>query len=221
MSSTLPLPPYSYLSSQYEFLDLTNLDNVLAETEVCRQEAFSLGAKIKSALLRCRASLEQNISREERYELQNRLEELVQEALLKDKEQNVSRKSRLANLSYIFGDYVRYKAYAHFLDTGKLVEQSSLFTLLTDEEYLSGIITFNHDLARYAIGRATERDVNSVQLARDLVSKVLDYLMEYDFRNGNLRRKYGKVTLCFISIYWKMGERDSTIPSHSLHFIYL
>jgi predicted translin family RNA/ssDNA-binding protein len=192
LPSTLPSPPYSYLSSQHEFLNLTKLDNIIAEHEVSRQEAFNLGAKIKAALLHCRASLEQSISKEEICILQNRLEELVQEALLKDKEQNLNKTSRLANLSHVFGDYVRYKVYVHFLETGSLLKQSSLSDLLTDEEYLSGIITFNHDLARYAIGRATERDVNSVQLARDLVSRVLDHLMEYDFRNGYLRRKYGE-----------------------------
>jgi len=81
----------------------------------------------------------------------------------------------------------------HFLKCGTLIPQSSLHGSFTDEEYLSGIITMNHDLARYAIGRATERDAASVLLARDLVSKVLDHLMQYDFRNGNLRRKYDGV----------------------------
>lgn len=192
-NNNIPSPPYSYLSSQRDFLDLSSLDNSIAENETVRQEAFNLGAKIKAALIHCRSVLEQNAAQEEIHDLNNRLDQLVQEALLKDKEQNVSQKSRLANLSFIFGDYARYKAYVHFLETGNLVKQSSLSDMLTDEEYLSGIITFNHDLARYAIGRATERDVGSVLLARDLVSKVLDYLMEYDFRNGNLRRKYDGV----------------------------
>lgn len=201
INTSLPSPPFSYLSSQHEFLDLTKLDNIITEHEVSRQEAFALGAKIKAALLHSRSSLEQSISKEDRSAIQNRLEELVQEALLKDKEQNLNKTSRLANLSYILGDYVRYKAYVCFLETGGLVKQSSLSDLLTDDEYLSGIITFNRDLARYAIGRATERDVKSVQLARDLVARVLDYLMEYDFRNGNLRRKYGEFyAVCGISL---------------------
>mmetsp|Transcript_5994 Transcript_5994/g.11346 ORF Transcript_5994/g.11346 Transcript_5994/m.11346 type:complete len:249 (+) Transcript_5994:176-922(+) len=199
--NNIPSPPFSYLSSQQSFLDLTSLDKIITEHEVSRQEAFNLGAKIKAALLHSRASLEQNISKEEISSLQNRLEELVQEALLKDKGQTLNKTSRLANLSHLFGDYVRYKAYIHFLDTGSLVKQSSLSDMLTDEEYLSGIITFNRDLARYAVGRATERDVNSVQLARDLVSKVLDHLMECDFRNGPLRRKYGELFVRVVLFY--------------------
>jgi Translin family. len=215
MSNTLlPSPPFSYLSSQHEFLDLTKLDNIITEHEVSRQEAFALGAKIKAALLHSRSSLEQSISKEDRLTIQNRLEELVQEALVKDKEQNLNKTSRLANLSYILGDYVRYKAYVCFLETGGLVKQSSLSDLLTDDEYLSGIITFNRDLARYAIGRATERDVKSVQLARDLVARVLDYLMEYDFRNGNLRRKYGKFyAVCGINLQVSYVDVDVDVDA--------
>lgn len=216
--TNIPSPPFSYLSSQQSFLDLTSLDKIITEHEVSRQEAFNLGAKIKAALLHSRASLEQSISKEEISSLQNRLEELVQEALLKDKEQTLNKTSRLANLSHVFGDYVRYKAYIHFLETGGLVKQSSLSDMLTDEEYLSGIITFNRDLARYAVGRATERDVNSVQLARDLVSKVLDHLMQYDFRNGPLRRKYDGVKYSLKTcetILYELSVTGCDIPKKS------
>lgn len=46
------------------------------------------------------------------------------------------------------------------------------------------------DLQRYGLGRATVRDVSSVEAARDVVEQILDYLLQLDFRNGNLRRKY-------------------------------
>jgi predicted translin family RNA/ssDNA-binding protein len=46
------------------------------------------------------------------------------------------------------------------------------------------------DLERYALGRATARDVASVKAARNLVNEILDYLLQFDFRNGPLRRKY-------------------------------
>jgi len=62
---------------------------------------------------------------------------------------------------------------------------------MRDEEYLAGAcMGLCRELERYAMGRATARDVDSVKLARDLVSEILDYLLQFDFRNGYLRRKY-------------------------------
>jgi len=46
------------------------------------------------------------------------------------------------------------------------------------------------ELARYGRGRATARDILSVKMASNLVSEILDYLLQFDFRNGPLRRKY-------------------------------
>jgi len=199
----IPSPPYQYLSGQPDFLDLSDLDKLISSREANRQKGYDLSSKIKSALLRTRASLER--IGDDRHLLDEQLETLILQALALDQDQDQENKDadadtapkgtkpRIANLSFTFGDYVRYKAYIHFLQTGTLIPQSNLKHEFTDEEYLSGIMTMNHDLARYAIGRATERDVASVVMARDLTSKVLDYLMKFDFRNGNLRRKYDGV----------------------------
>jgi predicted translin family RNA/ssDNA-binding protein len=63
--------------------------------------------------------------------------------------------------------------------------------IVTDEEYVGGAcIGLSQDLARYAIGRATARDVTSVQLAHDVVQSIFELLLQFDFRNGPLRRKY-------------------------------
>jgi hypothetical protein len=45
-------------------------------------------------------------------------------------------------------------------------------------------------LGRYGLGRASARDVASVQIAANLVSQILEFLLQLDFRNGPLRRKY-------------------------------
>lgn len=202
-NTQIPSPPYQYLSGQPDFLDLSDLDKLISSRETNRQAGYDLSSKIKSALLRARASLER--IDQDRHLLDEQLETLILQALALDQDQDADAdkaaetdapkgtKPRIANLSFSFGDYVRYKAYIHFLQTGTLIPQSNLKHEFTDEEYLSGVMTMNHDLARYAIGRATERDVASVVMARDLASKVLDHLMTYDFRNGNLRRKYDGV----------------------------
>lgn len=201
--SNIPAQPYAYLNRDY--LDLSSLNEVIANNEKTRQEAYDLSAHIKSALLHHRISIEQNLSNDEQEVLRAKVETLIGQALEQHQVPRKSeeplgqgpspgsskpKKARLANLSSTFGDYVRQKAFLKFLQTGRLLPQSSLVDAITDEEYLSGIILFTNDLSRYAIGRATERDVQSVLLARDLLSSVLDYLMKYDFRNGPLRRKY-------------------------------
>ena len=219
-TASIPASPYRYLFDQPDFLDLADINTLLSTADANRQVGYDLSSNIKSSLLNNRAALERN--NQDGTSQQEILEKLILQALALDDDEDEpkqmdavtvadagtemetdanntttkqarGKKPRIANLSLTFGDYIRYKAYMHFLKEGTLIPQSSLNESFTDEEYLSGIITMNHDLARYAIGRATERDVASVLLARDLVSKVLDHLMEYDFRNGNLRRKYDGV----------------------------
>ena len=116
---------------------------------------------------------------------------------------------RPGNLGYRIEDLIRFMALQHFLETGRMLPPSA-FSFgrespggdgdtgrsdrtrfrATDEEYLAGAMGVAQDLSRYAMGRATARDANSVQQARDLVGKILDYLLKFDFRNGFLRRKY-------------------------------
>jgi hypothetical protein len=46
---------------------------------------------------------------------------------------------------------------------------------------------------RWAILRAAQLDVESVARCRDLLTALNGKLLEFDFRNGNLRRKYDGV----------------------------
>jgi hypothetical protein len=196
------------------FLDLSQLDALLTEINDQRQQAYDLGSQIKVALVKCRASREQTtLTKEHRQATQHTLDTLVQQALESDSNDNSSSSGttttitaskesiRLGNLGTMFADYIRHQAYQHFLTTGTLLSPVTKTTttagglLFTDEEYLGGVLGFvNFDLKRYVIGRAAQRDAASVLLARDLVSQLLDHLMQYDFRNGNLRRKYGTYT---------------------------
>jgi len=126
------------------------------------------------------------------------------------------RSPRLANLSNRMEEYVSFLAYRHFLVTGTLLPPSAvipnetnhnqhgdpgqmhssnttmvpLVVEATDEEYLSAIMTLTLDLQRYGLGRATVRDVSSVTLATELVDQIMNALLQFDFRNGPLRRKY-------------------------------
>eukprot|EP00571_Detonula_confervacea_P017734 CAMPEP_0172312386 /NCGR_PEP_ID=MMETSP1058-20130122/17316_1 /TAXON_ID=83371 /ORGANISM="Detonula confervacea, Strain CCMP 353" /LENGTH=510 /DNA_ID=CAMNT_0013025821 /DNA_START=162 /DNA_END=1694 /DNA_ORIENTATION=+ len=110
------------------------------------------------------------------------------------------------SLSYKLEDYARYKAFHHFLSEEKLLspnapcfittENGTQRNILTDEEYLGGAcIGLCHDLAKYGVTRASNAvddaaAVPFIKRARDAVSLILEELLEFDFRNGPLRRKY-------------------------------
>ncbi|KAL3934896.1 MAG: hypothetical protein SGBAC_009476 [Bacillariaceae sp.] len=117
---------------------------------------------------------------------------------------------RTGNLSNHFAEYLRHQAYEHFIQTGTLLpppppppsgsdnnsssSSSNKNAEYSDQEYLTGVLSFvNFDLKRYVIGKGTVRDAASVRLARDMVATLLDHLLQFDFRNGPLRRKYDGV----------------------------
>jgi predicted translin family RNA/ssDNA-binding protein len=61
---------------------------------------------------------------------------------------------------------------------------------VTDEEYLLACMGLTHDLHRYGMRRATQLDRDGVKQATDLVAQLFEFLMNLDFRNGPLRRRY-------------------------------
>ncbi|KAL7486164.1 hypothetical protein ACHAW6_011757 [Cyclotella cf. meneghiniana] len=115
------------------------------------------------------------------------------------------RAPRLDTISSRLEDYARYKSFRHFLDRGSLISPSAFSVLdadhversvITDEEYLGGAcIGLCHDLASYGITRASNAGIDPVaildiQKARNVVSQIFEELLQFDFRNGPLRRKY-------------------------------
>lgn len=110
------------------------------------------------------------------------------------------------SLSHKLEDYARYKAFHHFLAEEKILspdapcfvitKDGTQRNILTDEEYLGGAcIGLCHDLAKYGVTRASNavEDATAVPFikrSRDAVSLILEELLEFDFRNGPLRRKY-------------------------------
>jgi hypothetical protein len=49
---------------------------------------------------------------------------------------------------------------------------------------------------RYAIGRASVGDVRSVALCGGVVAELFRHFLKFDFRNGDLRRRYDSVKYC-------------------------
>jgi predicted translin family RNA/ssDNA-binding protein len=86
----------------------------------------------------------------------------------------------------------------HFIQQGHLAVPRSSQSFgglpsVNDSVYLNGIIKTCRSLERYAVGRATHGDRASVKACSEFVSALLQKLMEFDFRNGPLRRAYDGV----------------------------
>jgi len=219
--SNLPHAPHRYLSRP-DTLDLSDLEIRINDADERRQAAYDLSRKVGVALAKCRAASE--VGGDAQSVADGELETLMGEVFSANEDPTTDdsgdagdtssnkkgSKPRDGNLSYKVEDYLRYKSYVHFLSTGRLLPPS-LTPDATDEEYLGGAcIGLAQDLARYGVGRATVRDVPSVQMARDLVGDVMTYLLQFDFRNGPLRRKYDGVKYALKSLETVLYELSVT-----------
>lgn len=178
----IPSRPFPYQRSNV--LDLSVLAKTVSDAEEKRQTAFETSRTLQNAQVQARTALEVDEAASKEAEAK------LQELLLASVAPQADRNPREANLSFRLEDFCRIKAFSFFLETGRLVPPSKC-PYATDEEYLAGAcMGLSQDLARYGMGRATVRDVTSVTIARNLVSDIMDMLLQFDFRNGPLRRKY-------------------------------
>ena len=86
----------------------------------------------------------------------------------------------------------------HFINHGHLATARETQRIgglvgVKDAVYLNAIIKTCRSLERYAVGRATHGDRTSVAACAEFVEVLLAKLMEFDFRNGPLRRAYDGV----------------------------
>jgi predicted translin family RNA/ssDNA-binding protein len=86
-------------------------------------------------------------------------------------------------------EYAEAAIFAHFIRTGTVLPSTSL-PRCNGDEYLGGVLDFTGELNRYAVARATERDVAAVRKCRDVVDALMGIFLKFDFRNGALRKKY-------------------------------
>ena len=63
----------------------------------------------------------------------------------------------------------------------------------TDDEILAGLMGFTRQLSRFCTLRATLGDGETVERAAKVVSDINAKLLNFDFRNGSLRKKYDGV----------------------------
>ena len=94
---------------------------------------------------------------------------------------------RSGTLSSAFENFATLKTLRVFHGTGTFPALEAPFT---DDEYVGGLLQAAQELARHGTRSATVGNVTEVVRCRDIVDSLNGALLQFEFRNGNLRRKY-------------------------------
>ncbi|TYZ64248.1 hypothetical protein PybrP1_004420 [[Pythium] brassicae (nom. inval.)] len=89
-------------------------------------------------------------------------------------------------------EYVEAKAFSYYLTDHRLLPLRDL-PHVQSTEYIGGVIDFTGELMRFAVAKATARDTAEVKRCRAMVEAIAGELLQFDFRNGPLRKKYDAV----------------------------
>ncbi|KAG3197482.1 hypothetical protein PC128_g6828 [Phytophthora cactorum] len=111
-------------------------------------------------------------------------------------------------LSSSLEEYAEAKCFCYYLDTKCLLPRREVPIVLKNE-YLGGVIDFTGELMRYAVVKATSREVDEVKRCKDIVEAISGELIQFDFRNGPLRRK-------FDSVKYNLRKLENTLYELSL-----
>lgn len=98
---------------------------------------------------------------------------------------------RSGSYSSALEEYAEAVIFRHYLSHSELIDsREEEIKICNTDEYLGGVLDFTGELNRFAIARATARDVDEVQRCRDLVEALMGVFLQFDLRNGSLRKKY-------------------------------
>ena len=98
-------------------------------------------------------------------------------------------------------EYVEAMSYYMFVKSGKLPTRSSLGAAA--EDYLMGLCDLTGELARRAVMFAN-KDREEVKRIKDFVEELYGEFLKFDFRNGDLRKK-------FDAIKWNLKKIDEVV----------
>jgi len=88
-------------------------------------------------------------------------------------------------------EYSEAKMFYEFLKNKKLPKLKELN--VSPEQYLGGLADFTGEIVRKAVLLATEKKTSEVKKIRDLVDDIYGQFVQFDFRNGDLRKKYDSI----------------------------
>jgi translin len=105
-------------------------------------------------------------------------------------------------------EYVEALCYYHFVKSKKLPTRKELE--VDSEYYLMGICDFTGELVRYAVNAGINGDTESVVEIKKLIEEIYNEIMQFDFRNGELRKKSDQVK-------WDLKKLDDLVFSLKLN----
>jgi predicted translin family RNA/ssDNA-binding protein len=76
-----------------------------------------------------------------------------------------------------------------FFESGKLAGMDEVQPC-RDEEYIGAVLSFAMDISKYCVGRAIAEDEGSIELVKKMITQLNGKMLEFNFRNGPLRRKF-------------------------------
>ncbi|CAL5225253.1 g8045 [Coccomyxa viridis] len=115
---------------------------------------------------------------------------------------------RHGSFSNAMEEYAEAKCFQLFLKEGRVIAPSELENIERDE-YLGGVLDFTGELNRYAVAKATRRDTEAVVKCRDVVEGLMGEFLQFDLRNGSIRKKYD-------SLKYTLRKLENTLYELSL-----
>lgn len=88
-------------------------------------------------------------------------------------------------------EYVEARTLLDFVRHGHVTRLKDLG--VEPEEYLLGLADLTGELMRRAVLAATRRDAQEVRRIHDALERIYGQFVTFDFRNGELRRKYDSI----------------------------
>jgi len=112
----------------------------------------------------------------------------------KKAEMVVSKKSKLESVGaykVAIQEYVEALLYYSFIKNKSIPTHKTL--KVTTESYLAGLIDLTGELGRKAVHLAGKGKFKKVEKIRDSVSEIYGELLQFDFRDSDMRRKFDSV----------------------------
>jgi len=88
-------------------------------------------------------------------------------------------------------EYVEAVTYYEYVKTGKISSYKDL--KISPEHYLLGLCDLSGELVRNAVNGVVEGDTDNALKIKEFVNELYWELSQFDFRNGELRRKYDSI----------------------------
>ncbi len=104
-------------------------------------------------------------------------------------------------------EYVEARTFLDFIVTGKVSSSSKL--KINYHDYLCGLADLTGELGRYCVMSATSNQYGKVKEIRNFIDYLLGKFLQFDFNNGELRKKYD-------SIKWNLSKIEGILYDYTL-----